>query len=56
MNRPPLPELLARIEDEVAGLDSRLDARTRTLWLAIEQLRAEIAEFRKWLTELQEKN
>jgi hypothetical protein len=49
MNRPPLPELLVRIEDELAALDSRVDSRTRRLWQELEKLRAEIGEFRGWI-------
>ena len=55
MSAPTFPERLDRVEDEVAGLESMLDARTRKLWQELEKLRAEFAEFRKWLTELQEK-
>lgn len=47
MKTQPLPERLDRVEDEVAGLESMLDARTRRLWAEIEKLRAEVAELRK---------
>jgi hypothetical protein len=29
---PPFPERLQVLEDEVAGLESMIDARTRRLW------------------------
>ena len=47
MTAPTFPERLDRIEDEVAGLESMLDARTRRLWAEIEKLRAEVAEWKK---------
>ena len=53
MSAPTFPERLDRVEDEMAGLESMIDARTRKLWQELEKLRAELAEFRKWLTELQ---
>ena len=42
----PLGERLDRIEDELAGLDSALDARTRLLWQAVNEIRAQVAELR----------
>jgi len=34
------------LEDEVHGLDSMIDARTRKLWGEIQKLRAEVKELR----------
>lgn len=47
MSAPTLPERLDRIEDELAGLESMIDARTRTLWQSIEKLRGEAADLKK---------
>jgi|GEM_PF-3480038 phage host-nuclease inhibitor protein Gam len=47
MTEQPIPERLKVLEDEVAGLESMIDARTRRLWLEIEQLRVEIKEWCK---------
>lgn len=40
------PERLDRIEDEVAGLESMIDARTRTLWQAIQKIQAELEQLK----------
>jgi hypothetical protein len=40
MSAPTLPERLDRIEDELAGLESMVDSRTRTLWREVEKLQA----------------
>jgi len=40
------PERLDRIEDEVAGLESMIDSRTRKLWAEIQKLRAIIDEMK----------
>lgn len=40
MSRPDLQERVQILEDELAALESMLDSRTRTLWQAIENLRA----------------
>ena len=53
MSDTSFPARLDGVEDEMAGLESMIDARTRKLWQELEKLRAELAEFRKWLTELQ---
>ena len=44
MNRPDLQERVLTLEDEVAGLESMLDARTRTLWAEIQKLQAQVVE------------
>jgi len=49
VSAPTFPERLGRVEDEVAALDSRVDSRTRRLWQELEQLRAELGEFRGWI-------
>lgn len=46
MTAPTLPERLDAIEDEVAGLESMIDSRTRTLWAEISKLRAIIEELK----------
>ena len=48
MTAPTLPERLDRVEDEVAGLESMLDARTRKLW-------AEVIDLKAMVTDLQER-
>ena len=40
------PERLDRIEDEVAALESMIDARTRTLWQAIQKIQAELEQLK----------
>jgi len=45
----PFPERLDRVEDEVAALESMVDARTRTLWQAIQKIQAELAEVKEQL-------
>ena len=47
MNTPTLPERLDRIEDEVAGLESMIDARTRTLWAEVQKLQGIIEELKQ---------
>lgn len=42
----PIGERLSRIEDELAGLDSALDARTRELWTALNTVMAALDELR----------
>lgn len=46
MKHETLGERLSRIEDELAGLDSALDARTRLLWQAVNEIRALVVELR----------
>jgi flagellar capping protein FliD len=46
MENLPLPERLTRIEDEIALLDSSLDAKTRELWQAFDMLRAQVDDLR----------
>lgn len=47
MNPVTLPERLDRLEDELAGLDSALDARTRRLWQEVTAIRDLVDELRK---------
>jgi hypothetical protein len=42
MNAPSLPERVETLEHEVQGLESALDARTKALWQAVKELRAEV--------------
>lgn len=49
MTAPTLPERLDRIEDEVAALESMLDARTRTLWREVEKLQAGVKDLQERL-------
>lgn len=49
MNHEPIGERLTRIEDELALVDSSLDAQTRLLWQEVEKLRGELAEIRSAL-------
>ena len=46
MNHEPLGERLTRIEDEIALVDSALDARTRELWTALNTVMAALDELR----------
>ena len=39
-------ERLARIDDELALLDSALDARTRLIWQELDALKVQVAELR----------
>ena len=49
MTAPTLPERMDRIEDELAGLESMLDARTRTLWREVEKLQAGVKDLQERL-------
>ena len=49
MSAPTLPERLDRVEDEVAALESMLDARTRTLWREVEKLQAGVKDLQERL-------
>lgn len=42
MKRPELQERVQVLEDEVHGLESALDARTKLLWQEVKELRAEV--------------
>jgi len=42
MSAPSLVERIEVLEDETAGLESALDARTKALWQAVKELRAEV--------------
>ena len=46
MNHEPLGERLTRIEDEIALVDSALDATTLHLWKEIRRIDAELTELR----------
>ncbi len=46
MNHEPLGERLTRIEDEIALVDSALDARTRELWTAFNSIVAMVEDLR----------
>lgn len=50
----PLGERLTRIEDELALVDSSLDARTRELWTALNSITAMIEELRDQLAHARE--
>lgn len=52
MVTPTLPERLARIEDELEALDSRVDSRTTRLWCEVEAIKVQMQEFREWLQEI----
>lgn len=56
MTAPTFPERLDRIEDEVAGLESMIDARTRRLWAEIEKIRAIVVELQQRTTQTTEQN
>jgi prefoldin subunit 5 len=47
MRRPDLPERVQTLEDELAGLESMIDSRTRILWQSIEKLRGEMADLQR---------
>lgn len=49
MNRPDLQERVQTLEDEVAALESMLDARTRTLWREVEKLQAGVKDLQERL-------
>ena len=46
MNDLPLGERLTRIEDELALVDSSLDARTRELWAALNTVMTALEDLR----------
>lgn len=46
MRTPDLSERVATLEDELQGLDSALDSRTRLLWAEIAKLKTEVMELR----------
>ena len=46
MNDLSLADRISRIEDELAGLDSALDARTRLLWQELSAIKRMVAELR----------
>ena len=48
------PERLEVIEDEVKGLESMIDSRTRKLWEEIVKLRTEVRELRDRTTNTKE--
>ena len=54
MRTPDIHERVGTLEDEVAGLESMLDARTRTLWQAIQKIQAEVEAYRADLVALRE--
>lgn len=49
MSAPTLPERLDRIEDELAGLESMVDSRTRILWREVEKLQAGVKDLQERL-------
>ena len=51
MTAPTLIERLDRVEDEVAGLESMLDARTRKLWAEVIGLKAMVADLQERMRE-----
>lgn len=53
MNDLSLGERLTRIEDELALVDSSLDARTRTLWAEVQKLQAIIEELKQGASQRQ---
>ncbi len=46
MRTPDIHERIATAEDEIKGLESMIDARTRKLWAEIQKLQAEVLELR----------
>lgn len=46
MRTPDIHERVGTLEDELAGLESMIDARTRTLWQAIQKIQAELEQFK----------
>ncbi len=44
-------ERLTRIEDELALVDSSLDARTRLIWQELDALKVQVAELRDKVNE-----
>lgn len=54
MNHEPIGERLSRIEDELALVDSSLDARTLELWTAFNSITAMIEELRDQLAHARE--
>lgn len=46
MRMPDLSERVTTLEDELQGLDSALDSRTRLLWAEIAKLKTEVMELR----------
>ncbi len=49
MNRPDLQERVQTLEDELAGLESMVDSRTRTLWREVEKLQAGVKDLQERL-------
>lgn len=47
MRTPDIHERVGTLEDEVAGLESMIDARTRTLWAEVQKLQAIIEELKQ---------
>ena len=48
----PLPERVQALEDEVQGLDSALDSRTRRLWVEVVAIKALVASLRDEIAQL----
>lgn len=46
MRTPDIHERVGTLEDEVAGLESMIDARTRTLWAEVQKLQGIIEELK----------
>lgn len=51
MKAPTFPERVQTLEDEVAGLESMIDARTRRLWKEIAGLKTQVAILQEKLKE-----
>lgn len=51
MSTRTFPERLDVLEDELAALDSQVDARTRRLWAEVEALKIQVADLRERLKE-----
>lgn len=51
MSTRTFPERLDVLEDELAALDSQVDARTRRLWAEVEGLKIQVADLRERLKE-----
>lgn len=47
MSRPDIQERVQTLEDEVTGLESMVDSRTRKLWAEIQKLQFEFQELRE---------
>ena len=49
MTAPTLPERVQVLEDELAGMESMIDSRTRVLWCEVEKLQAGVKDLQERL-------